>query len=435
MGLGLLGRGVGDAEFLAQCGADLIVTDLKTEVQLAKSLEQLNQYENISYALGGHNLEDFENRDLIIKAAGVPLDSIYIKHAESQNIPVVMDESLFVDIAEKLELDLKIIGITGTRGKSMTTQLVYEILKHAGKLVHLAGNLRGLATLPLLDHVGKEDYIVMELASWQLQGFDTIKKSPHVSIFTTFMPDHINYYGTMEKYFADKAVIFKYQNEYDHLIIREEMQKEIENYWHHSITSKLHIVNKDSIPAEWSFPMPGEHMRANAAAAAEAARVLGIDDEIIRTALEQFKGLEGRLQKLAEIHGVTFYNDNNATTPAATSAALAALGDAEKKNIILIAGGADKKLPMGDLPDLIKKFCKHNYLLVGTGTDTLVEKLPDETFTINNSLREAFQEACDRAEAGDIIILSPAFASFNMYANEYERNDEFVKLVKEFQQI
>lgn len=430
MGLGLLGRGVGDAEFLAQCGAGLIVTDLKTEAQLAQSIERLNQYENITYALGGHSLEDFENRDLVIKAAGVPLDSPYIKHAESQNIPVVMDESLFVDIAEKLELDLKIIGITGTRGKSMTTQLIYEILQHAGKRVHLAGNLRGLVTLPLLDHVEKGDYIVMELASWQLQGFDTIKKSPHVSIFTTFMPDHMNYYGTMEKYFADKAVIFKYQTEQDHVIIREEVQKEIETYWHHSIPGKLHIVNKDSIPVDWTVPMPGEHMRANAAAAAQAARVLGIDDNIIRSAIEQFKGLEGRLQKLTEIHGITFYNDNNATTPAATTVALQALGDAEKKNIILIAGGADKKLPMGELPDMIKKFCKHSYLLAGTGTDTLIEKLPDDSFTINNSLREAFHEAYDRAETGDIIILSPAFSSFNMYANEYERNDEFIELVK-----
>lgn len=429
MGLGLLGRGVGDAEFLARCGAELLVTDIKTEEQLASSLERLNRFENISYSLGGHDLADFENRDLIIKAAGVPLDSQYVTHAQEQDIPVMMDEALFVDIANNLGLDLCIIGVTGTRGKSMTTKLIYDILSHAGLPVHLAGNLRGLATLPLLEKVQKKDYVIMELSSWQLQGFETIQTSPHIAVFTSFMEDHLNYYGTMERYFADKAAIFKYQNEQDHLVVRKEIEEVFETYKNNPVTGKLHVVNSQSIPNNWTFTVPGEHMRANAAAAVQVAYILGVGDSTIKDTLENFAGLEGRLQKLAEINGVTIYNDNNATTPAATEASLKALGT-DKKNIILIAGGADKHLPMRELPEMIERYCKHVYLLTGTGTDALAEKLPGDRFTITHSLREAFKEAWDRAKEGDTFLLSPAFSSFNMYANEYERNDEFVELVE-----
>ena len=143
MGLGLLGRGIGYTKFLAECGADLIVTDLKTEEQLASSVKALNKFKNIKFILGEHRLEDFKDRDMIIKAAGVSLDSIYIEEARKNNIPIEMDVSLFSKCASKV----MIIGVTGTRGKSMTTTLIYEILKLNEKFlkknVYVGGNLRG----------------------------------------------------------------------------------------------------------------------------------------------------------------------------------------------------------------------------------------------------------------------------------------------------
>src|SRR3989344_8267606 len=193
MGLGLLGRGVGDVAFLAECGAELIVTDLKTKEQLKESLEKLAKFKGIKYVLGEHRLEDFRNRDFILKAAGVPLDSVYIEEAKKNNIPVEMSAALFAKFS-----GLPIIGVTGTRGKSTVTHLIAHILESAGKRVILGGNVRGVSNLQLLKEInppaGRADVAVLELDSWQLQGFGEAKISPHISAFTNFMQDHLNYY-------------------------------------------------------------------------------------------------------------------------------------------------------------------------------------------------------------------------------------------------
>ncbi|HEY4510675.1 MAG TPA: Mur ligase family protein, partial [Candidatus Paceibacterota bacterium] len=200
MGLGLLGRGVGDAEFLAECGASLIITDLKSKEELSPSLKRLRKYKNIKYTLGGHKLKNFRNRDMILKAAGVPLDSPYIAEAGKNKIPVEMDASLFSRFTPAT-----IIGVTGTRGKSTVTHVLYEMLIKSGRRAFLGGNVKGMATLPLLKKVKPGDIIIMELDSWQLQGFGEAKLSPHIAIFTNFLPDHLNYYkGDMNKYFSDK---------------------------------------------------------------------------------------------------------------------------------------------------------------------------------------------------------------------------------------
>ena len=192
---------------------------MKTEEQLASSLKKLSQFSNIKYVLGKHELTDFAGKDMIIKAAGVPLDSIYIAEARKNDIPIEMDASLFVKLAE----GVVIVGVTGTRGKSTVTHLIYEILKEAFKKtkrkVFLGGNVRGLANLPLLKKVKTSDVVVMELDSWQLQGFGEAKISPNIAVFTTFLPDHQNYYkNDMDKYFADKANIYRWQKEGDWLI-------------------------------------------------------------------------------------------------------------------------------------------------------------------------------------------------------------------------
>jgi len=155
MGLGILGRGLGYTKFLAECGADLIVTDLKPATALRSSLKELRKYRGIKYVLGKHRLEDFRNRDMIIKSAGVPIDSIYIKEARRHKIPIEMDVSLFAKLAPEVML----VGVTGTRGKSMTTALIYEILSKIlkNKKIYLGGNVRGVATLPLLKKVKKGD--------------------------------------------------------------------------------------------------------------------------------------------------------------------------------------------------------------------------------------------------------------------------------------
>ena len=222
MGLGILGRGMNVARFLAESGAKLTITDLKTKEALAASLKKLKKFKNVKYVLGRHNLADFKNADMVIKAAGVPLDSVYIAEARKNNISVEMDASLFAKLAK----GITIIGVTGTRGKSTVTHLIYEILKNAGKKVFLGGNIKGIANLPLLKKIKPGDIVVMELDSWQLQGFGEAKISPHIAVFTTFLADHLDYYnGDMEKYFVDKANIYRFQNKNDWLIARPAVAK------------------------------------------------------------------------------------------------------------------------------------------------------------------------------------------------------------------
>ena len=164
MGLGLLGRGVGDAVFLVECGAKLTVTDLKPSIALRPSLQKLRKFKNIKYVLGKHKLKDFQTADLILKAAGVPLDSIYIKEAKKNKIPIEMSATLFVKLSS-----IPIIAVTGTRGKSTVTHLIAHILKSVGKKVILGGNVRGVSNLQLLKQ--NAELAVLELDSSQLQLF------------------------------------------------------------------------------------------------------------------------------------------------------------------------------------------------------------------------------------------------------------------------
>ena len=426
MGLGILGRGLGYTKFLAECGADLIVTDLKNKEQLQTSIRALSKFKNIKFVLGEHKLEDFKNRDMVIKSAGVPLDSIYIKEAEKNGIPVEMDVSLFAKCAPEVML----VGVTGTRGKSMTTAIIYEILKKNEKFlnrsVFIGGNVRGVATLPLLKKVKNGDILVCELDSWQLQGFDDAKISPHISVFTSFMPDHMNYYkDSMEKYFDDKANIFKYQNENDVLVIRLDVKKLIPK----DVKGKLIIVNAKDVE-KYKFIVPGKNQKENLACAVEVAKQFSIGATKIAQVIKNFKGLEGRLQYLKTVRGIKIYNDNNATTPEATISGIEAL-KGNNKNIILVCGGSDKKLPLENFVKSVNKYCKAVVLIPGTGTDTLIKNYKLKTINeTGKHLKDVVQKAFKYAKKGDIVLFSPAFASFGMFNNEYERNDLFMKIIK-----
>jgi UDP-N-acetylmuramoylalanine--D-glutamate ligase len=425
MGLGVLGRGLGYTKFLAECGAELIVTDMKTKEQLATSVKELKKYKNIEWVLGEHRMQDFKGVDIVIKNPGIPMDSIYIKEARKNKIEVEMDASLFAKLAPEVTL----VGVTGTRGKTMTTMLVYEILKSAKKKVFLGGNIRGVATLPLLAKVKKGDIVVMELDSWQCAGFGEAKISPHVAVFTTFMRDHMNYYtstglsagSAMKKYFTDKANIFKYQKKGDVLVIRPEMKKLIPK----GINSKLIVANSKKLK-DIDFQIPGAHQMENMACAVEVCKALGVSDAIIKKAVKNFKGVEGRLQYVKSVKGVKIYNDNNATTPEATSAGLEALGI----NTILICGGSDKNLDVKNLVKAINKYTKIVIVLPGKGTDRLINSKHNTEFINAKDLKDAVGKAMKVAVKGDTILFSPAFASFGMFTNEYDRNDQFMKIIK-----
>src|SRR3990167_2703481 len=419
MGLGLLGRGIGDTRYLAECGAELIVTDLKTREQLTESVAQLKSFKNITFVLGEHRLEDFRNRDFILKAAGVPLDSSYIAEAKKNGIPVRMSADLFAEIS-----NIHCIGITGTRGKSTVAHMIYEILKQAGKPVFLGGNVRGVSTLALLKEVTPEHIAVLELDSWQLQGWGEVKMSPHIAVFTTIYPDHMNYYkDDLDAYLADKANIFLYQGVKDTLILGKQCAPTIIEKYGERIDSKTLVIDELKLPDTWTLRVLGLHNRYNAALALAAARVLEIPDEVSRRALTAFAGVPGRLEFIREVDGVKVYNDTTSTTPEATLAALAALDPA---HTVLIMGGTDKGLDMNAL--LLKLGeVKRVILLAGTGTSRILEFLP--TASVFDSLKAAVDEAFLATESGDNILFSPAFTSFGMFKNEFDRGDQFVHLI------
>lgn len=443
IGLGLLGRGVGDAKFLAECGAELVVTDLKAREQLASSLSELVGFRNITFVLGEHRIEDFEHRDLIIKAAGVPLDSPYIAHARKCGVPIEMSTALFAKLS-----GATIVGITGTRGKTTTTHLIYEGLKKAGKKVFLGGNVQGVSTLALLPQVSLQDIVVLELDSWQLQGFGPTSQnelrgtseagiSPHISVFTNLMVDHMNYYkNDMEQYFRDKANIFLYQKAGDVLVAGKAVAEKIKQQIPGDFPATIIEAPPMALPLDWEITLVGAHNRENATLAFLALKALGLSSGMIRSAFEKFTGVAGRLEFVREINGVKIYNDTTATTPDATVAGLRALGEHERKNIVLIFGGADKGLDMSALISEIPKYCKAAVLLPGTGTEKIRFMIHDSRFMNmrveeEKTLTEAVHTAMEQAEKGDIILFSPAFASFGMFTNEYDRGEQFMQKIQE----
>lgn len=434
MGLGLLGRGVGDTLFLAECGADIIVTDLKSGEELKESLDQLSGYKDISYTLGEHKEEDFKGRDMILQAAGVPSDAKYLQVAREDGADVVMSGMLFAKLS-----GVPIIGITGTRGKSTVTHMIHHVLNAVtdGDGVILGGNVRGVSNLQLLKDIKEDSIAVMELDSWQLQGFGYKEMSPQVSVFTNFMEDHMNYYkGDMGSYFRDKAQIFAHQEESGVFITTQEVFEQAQQFMK-SIKKEFHqevkLVDSSVLPEDCLLKMPGEHNRLNAAFALEALRATGLSDEEIFFGLTTFPGVSGRLEYMGEKDGVKIYNDNNATTPTAMMRGLEAV--TEQKNVVLIAGGSYKDLDGAILIPYFEKYCKKVILLPGVGTDMLLDSikkdssLDSELVATVSTMEEAVKKSIEESKEGDVILLSPGFASFGLFKNEFDRGDRFVAAV------
>lgn len=425
LGLGLLGRGVGDAAFLAQCGAEVLVTDKKTGSELAASVDQLKQYPNIAFKLGGHEETDVTECDILIKAAGVRLDSPEVAAARAAGVQIAMSTALFAKYAH--EEGATIVGVTGTRGKSTITHMIHHTLERAGKRVHLGGNVRGVSTLAQLPNIRSGDICVLELDSWQLQGFGDLKISPHVAVFSNLMPDHQNYYKSMDEYFADKANIFRNQKEGDTLVIGRGIELRVR-----AGNPPVEPLVPSALAPDWMLQVPGEHNRENASLAAAALLALGLNSEQIRSGLESFTAVEGRLQYLGEKNGVAIYNDNNATTPEATLAAIRAL-DTDKHSIALIAGGSEKDLSLSELVREIHARVARLVVLTHPGykgSERFMTELSnaDIPFETAENIAEAVGKALEAKPK--ILLFSPAFASFGMFKNEYERNDEFVRTIQ-----
>jgi len=448
-GLGLHGGGVGVVKFLVANGAKVIVTDLSSREKLATSLEKLKGLKNIKYVLGQHRSEDFTNVDMVIKNPAIAWTDQHVKLALEKKVPVEMDSSLFFKLCKN-----KIIGVTGTKGKTTTAVLIYEILKSAGKNPLKVG-IGQASVLDKLALLKKDSLVVFELSSWRLSALGRAKLSPQIAVFKNLMPDHLNYYGTMEKYLKDKKYIFTNQKPKDFLIINydDEKLKEIANQAPSQIIkfsyepikkSKSVFVEDESIYlnngidvlkliAVKDITLAGRHNLSNVMAAIGAVYAFGLSPLEIKKALPNLKGPLHRLEFVRELLGVKYYNDTTATIPQAACLALQTF----ERPIILIAGGSDKNLAFEEFAQEIIKKTKRVILLEGKATEKLLfqlKKYGDEIFLasleIVDSMEKAVSLARKFAEKGDIVLLSPGAASFGLFNNEFDRGEKFREAVR-----
>lgn len=449
MGLGLHGGGIGTVRFLSGAGAKIIVTDLKPREELAPSLEKLKDLKAVEYVLGQHRPEDFTSADMVVKTPPVPWSNKYIKLALEKNIPVEVDSSLFFKLCKN-----PIVGVTGTRGKTTTAALIFEILKAAGKNPLKAG-IGQIPVLNKLNELKKDSIVVFELSSWRLSALGKYKLSPEISVVTNIYRDHLNYYKTMEDYIADKKNIFFYQKMDDTCIINwdNEVVKElaggvksnlvkfstnrisdgqavfVENgaiYFNNGVDEKKVMEIAD-------IKIRGTHNIPNILAAIGACAALGVDLEIMKKAISSFTGLPHRLEFVREIGGVKYFNDTAATSPEGAMAGI----DSFSEPIILISGGADKNLDVSGLGKSIAGKVKGVIFLKGTATEKIISEVKknlsageEKEFAIIDSMAKAVELARGSAESGDVVLLSPGVASFGLFQNEFDRGDKFKEAVR-----
>lgn len=457
-GLGLHGGGLGVAKFLLKEGARLTVTDLRQRKELKPSIKELEEFKtkcgrkcgSLRYVLGKHRNSDVLSADIIVKGPGIRPDSPFIAFAEKRGIPVTSEMGIFFSLSPA-----KVIGVTGTRGKSTTAYLIWrflnEKLKSGAKKkfatkgaksqratkVFLGGNIRK-SVFEFLPRLKRNDWVVLELSSFQLDDLaksNFQSRSPHIAVITNVLRDHLDWHGTMASYLRAKSYIFRYQKPTDYLFINAEdkLVRRLVKKAPSKVTTAILPKELDSLVDK----NLGRHYRGAAALASAVARHLGVSFQLVSKVLKNFRGLEGRQERVGAINGVTFINDTTATIPEATVAALQRFYPLARKKegkIILLAGGTDKKLNFSKMVHAIKKYAGAVVLLPGTAT----EKIKDQKSKTRNfpptrevkDMKEAVKIAYHLARRGDYVILSPGAASFGLFLNEFNRGNKFVMEVR-----
>jgi UDP-N-acetylmuramoylalanine--D-glutamate ligase len=443
MGLGLHGSGIACARYASQQGAVVRVTDLMPTEVLAPSIVSLTGLP-IEYVLGEHRNEDFLWADVVIHVPGVRRDSPYLRVARENGARIEQEIALFFQVCPG-----KIIGVTGTRGKTTTTTLIYDILRANDMPAVIGGNVSGVETLSLLPKISPGTFVVLELSSWQLEGLAPHKISPFVSVMANIYPDHLDTYNGMEEYAEAKANIFRYQHEsdlaifnYDNLWTRRLGEAAKAETWYTSLERWGSFARYSTQVFPFIFfetPLMGRHNLENILLATTTARLLGVPDESIRGTVRNFHGVAQRLEEIAVVEGVRYINDTTSTTPVAGRVAL----NAFEAPLVLVAGGNTKFLPLEDWPETIVKKCRDVVLLEGTGTHELLQAIEEATqkLGIADPVRGVFDDftaAMDTAvsltQAGDVLLFSPGFTSFGMFLNEFDRGDKFVAYVRRLQE-
>lgn len=416
-GLGLNQGGVGSAKFFAEEGAAVRVTDLKNAEILAPSLKQLKKYQSISYTLGEHKYEDIDWADLIIKNPAIKPGNLYIKYALHKNKEIETDMGIFLRYVQPDQL----IGVTGTKGKSTTSSLIYEVLKQNKKDVILAGNI-GVSVLDTIPLIKKNTLVVLEISSFQLEAFKIKKISPKWAVITNITPDHLNYYETLEDYTQAKKIIGKFQNRTDYLFLREGDPVTTQTDFLNDLDSQIIHYSKEDLPVDFKPNLLGIHNLENIAAAFSVAKTFDINEKSALNILAQFKGVPFRMELVKVWDGISIYNDTAATSPEAGIRAIQTF-----PGCILIAGGMNKGMDYAEYAKTLEGSVKAAFFLEGDSTEEIKKQIDKKSLIAGtyNNLEKLLTEVKKVVKQGDIILFSPAATSFNLFQNEFDRGRKF----------
>ncbi len=434
MGLGRFGGGLDSALFAAKAGADVLVTDLASEADLGDSLAALNDVE-IRLCLGEHREDDFRNADILIVNPAVPPDNEYIRMARQGGALVTSQIELFFQLCPA-----PIVGITGANGKSTTTSLTAHLLTAAvSNRVWLGGNIGHQPLLEIVDQIDKDDVVVLEISNFQLEQLAQIQAAPQISLITNLTANHLDRHGTFEAYCRVKEGIFKYQDVDSQSVSIFNAEDSITRAWYQKYLNdhsrRCLAFSADDVPVEYAerFPLPGRANRSNLAAALAIVSCFDADPAKVAEAVGIFKGLDQRCQFVAETNGVRWYDDSKATTPVSTMAALNGIDEPK----ILIAGGYDKQISFAELGQCIAERAK-GCVLIGQTAEKITHTIEQSggagvKIKHADSMEQAVLMADELADSGDVVLMSPACASYDMFKNYVQRSQAFVAAVNALQ--
>ncbi len=421
MGLGLHGGGLGVAQFLRRHGASLVVTDLRDASELAPSLEQLGT-QGVRYVLGRHDLQDFREAEIVVRNPAVPLDAPALAVARAAGARIEMELTMFLHWCPAAQ----IVAVTGTRGKTTTAAALHAMLRAGGRPTRLAGNM-GVSALMQLNEIQPDEVVVLEMSSWQTEGLVGAGVRAPGAVVTNLLPDHLNRYDSMEVYAAAKAELLRAQQPGDWAVLPA--GPGWGDWFAARAGGRVLRVPPEAAPPGWSDAvLRGAHNRANLAAATLAAQQLGVPEAAVRRAVASFAGVAQRQEFLGTIGSVRVFNDTTATIPDATLAAL----DTIPGPWVLIAGGSDKRLDLSALAQRLDSDSQIRgvVLLPGAGTDRLCAQMRSLAPVAVDDMDAAVAAALDMAEPGDALLLSPACASFGLFAHEFDRGAQFIAAVE-----
>lgn len=441
--------GLAAARYLLRQGAVLVVNDSKSEEDLKGICQELESMGDVRFILGRNpNTDEVQDIDMAVVSPGVPLDLDYIMAIKNNRKKVISEIELAYQAG--LKKNIRFVGITGTNGKTTTTSLVGEIFKAQGVETYVVGNI-GNPAIEAVEMAGDGAVLVTELSSFQLESIDMF--SPTASTVLNLTEDHLNRHHTMENYAMAKARIFENQVDdtvcilnYDDPITRSMAEDCHADVVFFSRKDKFErgiyldddnniIVNNEieeiALLKADELSLPGGHNLENCMAAIGLTLALGVEIEVLVKVLKTFKAVEHRLEYVDTVKGVKYVNDSKGTNPDSTIKAVQSYNDP----IILIAGGYDKGSDFNELFEIAKDYVRSVVILGQTG-DLIEDTARKHGFTDLyrvNDLKEAVEKSAQIAKEKDIVLLSPACASWGMYNNYEERGREFKKLVADLE--